>query len=167
MRGAIAAGEAQAAMRLAAALGWYWWLGGRRSEGYELVVAATKIPGEVTDEVRAMVYALVVNFMTSGRGDGRDAADWIHQAYRFSQRSHHGNPLLALVAPLERMLEAPGDFVSAWDSVLDNEDPWIRALARLQLGKMQIMLGQAGGEAEANLELALADFRAIGERFGI
>src|SRR6185369_17810387 len=29
MRGAIAAGQAQAAMRLAAAAGWYWWLGGR------------------------------------------------------------------------------------------------------------------------------------------
>ena len=132
-----------------------------------MIVAATKIPGEVTDEVRAMVYALVVTFATSGRGDGREAAEWIHQAYRFSQRSRPGNPLLALVAPLERMLQAPGDFLSAWDSVLDNEDPWVRALARLQLGKMQIMLGQAGGEAEANLELALAEFRAIGERFGI
>ncbi len=167
MRGAITAGEAQAAMRLAAALGWYWWLGGRRSEGFELTVAATKIPGEVTDEVRAMVYALVVNFVTSGRGDGREAADWIHRAYRFSQRGQRGNPLLALVVPLERMLQAPGDFLSAWQPVLDNEDPWVRALARLQLGKMQIMLGQAGAAAEANLELALAEFRAVGERFGI
>jgi predicted ATPase/DNA-binding SARP family transcriptional activator len=167
MRGAIAAGEAQAAMRLAAALGWYWWLGGRRSEGFELTVAATKIPGEATDEVRAMVYALVVNFLTSGRGDGHEAADWIHRAYRFSQRSRLGNPLLALVTPLERMLQAPGDFLSAWQPVLDSEDPWVRALARLQIGKMQIMLGQAGAEAEADLELALAEFRAIGERFGI
>jgi len=166
MRGAIAAGEAQAAMRLAAALGWYWWLGGRRSEGFELVMAATKIPGEVTDEDRAMVYALVVNFMTSGRGDGREAAEWIHQAYRFSRRSQRGSPLLALVAPLERMLQSPGGFVSAWEPVLDNEDPWVRALARLQLGKMQIMLGQAG-DGEVNLELALVEFRALGERFGI
>ncbi len=167
MRGAIAAEQAQAAMRLAAAAGWYWWLGGRRSEGFELIVAATNIPGEVTDEVRAMVYALVVNFVTSGRGDGHEAAEWIHQAYRFSQRSQRGNPLLGLVAPLERMLQAPGDFLSAWELALDNEDPWVRALARLQLGKMQIMLGQAGRDGEANLELALAEFRALGERFGI
>ena len=167
MRGAIAAGQAQAAMRLAAAAGWYWWLGGRRSEGFELMVAATNTPGEVTDEVRAMVYALVVNFVTSGRGDGHEAAEWIHQAYRFSQRSRPGNPLLALVIPLERMLQAPGASVSAWESVLDNEDPWVRALARLQLGKLQSMLGQDGGDAEANLELALAEFRALGERFGI
>jgi predicted ATPase len=167
MRGAIAAGQAQAAMRLAAAAGWYWWLGGRRSEGFELMVAATNTPGEVTDEVRAMVYALVVNFVTSGRGDGHEAAEWIHQAYRFSQRSRQSNPLLGLVTPLERMLQAPAASVSAWESVLDNEDPWVRALARLQLGKLQSMLGQDGREAEANLELALAEFRALGERFGI
>jgi predicted ATPase/DNA-binding SARP family transcriptional activator len=167
LRGAIAAGEAQAAMRLAAAAGWYWWLSGRRSEGFELIVAATNVPGEVTDEVRAMVYALVVNFVTSGRGDGREAAEWIHQAYRFSQRSKQGNPLLALVAPLERMLQAPGDASSAWEPLLDNEDPWVRALARLQLAKMQTMLGQGGPDAEANLELSLAEFRALGERFGI
>ena len=33
MRGALAAGEAQAAMRLAAGAGWYWWLGGHKAEG--------------------------------------------------------------------------------------------------------------------------------------
>ena len=167
MRGAIAANEAQAAMRLAAAAGWYWWLGGRRSEGYELLVAATGIPGEVTDEARAMVYALVVNFMASGRGDGHEAAEWIHQAYEFSQRSEQHKPLLELVAPLERMLTAPGDFLSAWEPALDSEDPWVRALARLQAGKMRIVLGQGGRDGEADLELALAAFRDLGERFGI
>jgi predicted ATPase/DNA-binding SARP family transcriptional activator len=167
MRGAIAAGEAQPAMRLAAAAGWYWWLGGRRSEGIELIVAATNIPGEVTDEVRAWVYALVVMFVTSGRGDEHQAAEWIHQAYRFSQRSRQRNPLLALVTPLERMLQAPGASLSAWESLLDNEDPWVRALARWHLGKMRIMLGQGGRDAEANLEMALAEFRALGERYGI
>ena len=144
MRGAIAAGEAQAAMRLAAAAGWYWWLGGHRAEGIELIIAATNTPGEVTDEVRAMVYALVVLFVTSGRGDEHQAAEWIHQAYRFSQRSQRRNPLLGLVVPLERMLQAPDASVPAWESLLDNEDPWVRALARLQLGKMRIMLGQGG-----------------------
>jgi predicted ATPase/DNA-binding SARP family transcriptional activator len=167
MRGALAAGEAQAAMRLAAAAGWYWWLGGRRSEGFELIVAATNIPGEVTDEVRAMVYALVVQFVTSGRGDEHQAAEWIHQAYRFSQRSQRRDPLLELVTPLERMLQAPDASLSAFESLLDSEDPWVRALARFQAGKMRIMLGQGGQEAEANLEMALAEFRALGERFGI
>jgi predicted ATPase/DNA-binding SARP family transcriptional activator len=167
MRGALAAGEAQAAMRLAAAAGWYWWLGGHRSEGLELILAATDTPGEVTDEVRAMVYALVVFFVTSGRGDEHQAEEWIHQAYRLSRRCQQRYPLLGLVTPLERMLQAPDASLSAFESLLDDEDSWVRAIARLQLGKMRIMLGQGGREAEANLEMALADFRALGERFGI
>ena len=167
MRGALAAGEAQAAMRLAAAAGWYWWLGGHKTEGIELLTAATSMQGEVTDDIRATVYALVVHFVSSGRGDEYTAAEWIHQAYRFSQRSQSRDPRLAFVAPLERMLQAPDDFLPAWEALLENEDPWVRALARLQVGKMRIVLGQGGRDADAYLEMALAEFQALGERFGI
>jgi hypothetical protein len=65
------------------------------------------------------------------------------------------------------MLQAPDAFLPAWESVLDSGDPWVRALARLQLGKMRIVLGQGGRDADGYLETALAEFRAIGERFGI
>ena len=167
MRGALAAGEAQAAMRLAAGAGWYWWLGGHRTEGIELITAATRTPGEVTDEVRATVYALVVMFVSSGRGDEHQAADWIHKAYRFSQRSRRHHPGLGFVAALERMLQAPDAFLPAFEPLLDDEDPWVRALARLHLGKMRIVLGRDGRDADAYLEMALAEFRALGERFGI
>jgi predicted ATPase/DNA-binding SARP family transcriptional activator len=167
MRGALAAGEAYAAMRLAAAAGWYWWLGGHRTEGIELIIAATKTPGQVSDDVRAMVYALIVLFLGSGRGDEHQVAEWIHQAYRSSQLSQRRNPLLGLVAPLERMLEAPDASLSAFEPLLDSEDPWVGALARFHLGKMRITIGQGGPEAEAYLEMALAEFRTLGERFGI
>ncbi|HKS46166.1 MAG TPA: AfsR/SARP family transcriptional regulator, partial [Amycolatopsis sp.] len=167
LRGALADDDAAGALRLAAAAGWYWWLGGRRTEGLELIIAATKTPGQVSDDVRAMVYALVVQFLGSGRGDERQVAEWIHQAYRFSQRSQRHNPLLGLVAPLERMLQAPDASSSAFEPLLDSEDPWVGALARWQLGKMRIVIGQGGPEAEVYLEMALAEFRTLGERFGI
>ncbi|CCH22209.1 BTAD domain-containing putative transcriptional regulator [Micromonospora lupini] len=167
MRGALAAGEAHAAMRLAAGAGWYWWLGGHRSEGMELITAATEAPGEVTDEIRATVYALVVLFLNSGPGDERQAAEWIHRAYDFSQRSPGNHPGTSLVVPLERMLRAPDAVLSAWEPLLDDADPWVRALARLQLGKMRIILGQDGRDVDAYLESALAEFRILGERFGI
>ncbi|HEX6520180.1 MAG TPA: BTAD domain-containing putative transcriptional regulator [Streptosporangiaceae bacterium] len=167
MRGGLAAGEAHATMRLAAGAGWYWWLSGHKTEGIELLTAAANTPGEVTDEVRAMVYALIVLFVTSGLGDEHQAAEWIHKAYRFSQRSQSGNPLLGFVVPLERMLQTPDDFLPAWESLLDSEDPWVRAQARLLLGKMRIMTGEDGRDAEVYLEMALAEFRALGERYGI
>ncbi|MDC7335829.1 BTAD domain-containing putative transcriptional regulator [Streptomyces lydicus] len=176
MHGALAAGEAQAAMRLAAGAGWYWWLSGHKTEGMEHLTAATEVPGEVTDEVRAVVYALMVNFVTSGPGDEHHAAEWIHKAYEFSRRSLHSrsrHPLMGFVTPLERMLRTPDAFLPAFASLLDDEDPWARALARLHLGKMRIVLGQDGPDgqdganADAYLERALAEFRALGERFGI
>ncbi|TQM79904.1 putative ATPase [Saccharothrix saharensis] len=167
MRGAVAAGDGRGAMRLAAGAGWYWWLSGHKSEGMELLIAATGTPGEVPDEVRAMVYALMSTFAGSGPADEHQAAKWIHQAYASSRGGRSGNPLLALVVPLERMLRSPDELLSAWEPLLDHDDPWVHALARLQLGKMRIALGHGGKEADAHLETALAEFRAIGERWGM
>jgi predicted ATPase/DNA-binding SARP family transcriptional activator len=167
MRGALAAGKAHEAMRLAAGAGWYWWLGGHRTEGIELITAAADTPGEVPDDIRAMVYALAVQFVSSGRGDEHLAAKWIHEAYRFGQRSQSRSPLLGFAAALERLLRGPDEILSAFEPLLDDEDPWVRALARLQLGKMRIMFGEAGPDADTYLEMALAEFLALGERFGI
>jgi predicted ATPase/DNA-binding SARP family transcriptional activator len=167
LRGALAAGEAHGAMRLAAAAGWYWWLGGHKAEGIELITAAANTPGEVSDEVRAMVYAHGVTFMADGPGDQYLAEEWIHKAYLFSQRSQHRNPLLGIVAALERMLRAPHAVLPAWEPLLTDDEPWVRALARLQFGKMRIMLGEEGRDADADLEMALAEFRALGDRWGI
>ncbi|WP_414945335.1 BTAD domain-containing putative transcriptional regulator [Amycolatopsis sp. cmx-11-32] len=166
MRGALAAGEAPAAMRLAAACGWYWWLSGHRSEGMELVSAAVGTPGEVSDEVRAVVYGLVSLFVSSGFADENTAAKWIHESYRLGRNNEANHPLLGLIVPLERMLRG-GDTLSAWEPVLEDENAWVRALGRLHLGKMRITLGYPGPDAETCLEQALAEFRALGERFGI
>jgi predicted ATPase len=168
MRGALAAGEARAAMRLAAAVGWYWWLGGHKAEGNELITAAVTLPGDVADEIRAVVYAFLTGFMTSGRGsDERQAAEWIHQVHEISERSPGLHPAVALVAALERLLHEPDAAESAFEPLLTDADPWARAIARLQLGKMRIMHGHGGRDADAYLETALTEFRALGERWGI
>jgi tetratricopeptide (TPR) repeat protein len=57
--------------------------------------------------------------------------------------------------------------VAAFESLLESVDPWVRAMARWQVGKLRTILGQGGLEVEAQLELALAEFRTLGERFGI
>ncbi len=167
MRTALAADDAQATMRLAAGCGWYWWLAGHKTEGFELLTRAARMPGEASDDVRAMVYALVVLFVSSGRRDEHEAEVWIREAHRHSRRSTGRYPLLGLMAALERLLDGPEAFLSAFEPLLDDEDPWVRALARLHMGKMRIVLGKEGRDGEAYLETALAEFRAIGDRFGI
>jgi predicted ATPase/DNA-binding SARP family transcriptional activator len=167
MRGALAAGEAHGAMRLAAAVGWYWWLGGHKAEGNELILAATATPGEVTDEVRATVYAFVTHFMIDGRSDQYQAEEWIQKTSELSRRGQSRHPAVRLVAPLERMLRSPEAYLPAFEQLLADEDPWVRALARLHLGRARILLGRAGPDADAHLETALTEFCAIGERWGM
>ncbi|MGW4590156.1 BTAD domain-containing putative transcriptional regulator [Amycolatopsis thermoflava] len=168
MRGAIAAGEAAGAMRLAAAAGWYWWLAGHKAEGNELILAAATMPGEVADEIRGVVYAFVSGFMTSGRGsDQFDAVEWIHKAYEISRRVPSPPPSLRFAGAMERLLEGPDAMLTAFEPQITDEDPWVRALARLQLGKMRVQLGHGGWEADTYLEAALTEFRALGERWGI
>ncbi|MGK5636912.1 BTAD domain-containing putative transcriptional regulator [Streptomyces sp. URMC 126] len=167
MRGALAAGEAEAAMRLAVGAGWYWWLGGHRAEGIELVTAAARMPGEVSDGIRALAYALVVLFLGGGRGDERDVEKWIREAYRLAGRGGDRSPMLGFIAPLELMLREPSASLSAFETLLDDEDPWVRAMGRWHLGKTRVMLGRGDREADAYLEEAVAEFRALGERYGI
>jgi predicted ATPase/DNA-binding SARP family transcriptional activator len=170
MRGALAAGEAPAAMRLAAGAGWYWWLAGHKAEGIELLTAAANTPGEVPDDTRALVYAMIVHFVSARRGDEEQLAEWVHRTYRYSQRSERRHPSLEVVAALERMLRAPGAFLSAFEPLLESADPWVRALARVHVGKARIVLGRSGQDgldADAHLTRALDEFRALGERFGI
>jgi tetratricopeptide (TPR) repeat protein len=71
------------------------------------------------------------------------------------------------VIPLERLLRAPDEAVTAFESLLESPDPWVRAIARWQVVKMRIVFGQGSGEVEAQLKQALAEFRILGERFGM
>jgi len=167
MRNALADGDAEAAMRLAAGAGWYWWLVGNKAEGLELITAALETPGEVDDQLRAVVYAIVVMFVTSGPGDEHQAAEWVHKAAKFARHAEGGHPGLGLVVAMERLLSGPDAVLTAFESALSDGDPWVRALARLQMGKMRVMLGRELDRADEYLATSLAEFRAIGERFGI
>ncbi|WP_240778989.1 BTAD domain-containing putative transcriptional regulator [Nonomuraea zeae] len=168
LRGAIAEGWAQEAMRLVGAVGWYWFLSGHRDEGTELSIAVATLPGEVTDEVRAMVYTILTVFVTSGPGrDQFQAEKWIHEAHRFTQRSGHRHPILGFVAPLERMLAEPANFLSAFDPLVADDDPWVRAQARLSRSRLRHTHAGDETDVDVDIETALAEFRTLGDRWGI
>jgi predicted ATPase/DNA-binding SARP family transcriptional activator len=166
LRGAIAEGWAQEAMRLVGAVGWYWYLTGNRTEGTELSIAAASLPGEVPDEVRAMAYTIVTIFVTSGYGrDQYQAQEWIHEAHRFTQRGYR-NPLLGFIAPLERMLQEPTGFLPAFEPLIVADDPWVRAQARLTRGRLRLTLGGDETDVDIDADIALAEFRTLGDRWG-
>ncbi|MEU7894457.1 BTAD domain-containing putative transcriptional regulator [Nonomuraea sp. NPDC049152] len=168
LRGAIAEGWAQEAMRLVAAVGWYYFLSGRRGEGTELSIAAASLHGEASDEVRAMAYGIVSVFLTSGPGrDQYQAQEWIHEAHRLTQRNGYRHPVLGFVAPLERMLQEPTDFLPAFEPLIAGDDPWVRAQARLTRGRLRLTLGGDETDVDSDIETALTEFRTLGDRWGI
>ncbi|WP_371786251.1 BTAD domain-containing putative transcriptional regulator [Streptosporangium subroseum] len=168
LRGAIAEGWAQEAMRLVAAAGWYWFLSGHRAEGTELSIAATALHGEVSDEVRAVAYTIVALFVTSGPGrDQYQAREWIQEAHRLNRRGEYRNPLLGFIGPLERMLREPMEFLPAFEPLIAADDPWVRAQARLARGRLRLTLGGDATDVDLDVDIALAGFRTVGDRWGI
>ncbi len=168
LRGAISEGWAQEAMRLVAAAGWYWYLSGHRAEGTELGIAAASLKGEVTDEVRALAYNMVTVFVSSGYGgDQHQAREWIEEAHRLVERGGYRHPMLGFLAPLERLLRDPSDFLSAFEPLIVDEDPWVRAQARLSRARLRLNITSDETDVDSDTEIALADFRALGDRWGI
>jgi tetratricopeptide (TPR) repeat protein len=168
LRGAIAEGWAQEAMRLVAAAGWYWYLSGHRAEGAELSIAAASLEGEVSDEVRALAYLNVTIFVTAGvSGDQYQAREWIQEAHRLARRSGSRHPLLGFVELLERMLQGPAAFMPAFEPLIAGADPWVRAQARLTRGRLRLTLGGDETDVDLDAEIALAEFRTLGDRMGI
>ncbi|MFI6502277.1 BTAD domain-containing putative transcriptional regulator [Nonomuraea typhae] len=168
LRGAIAEGWALEAMRLLGAVGWYYFLSGRRGEGTELSVAAASLPGEVSDEVRAMAYTHAAVFVSSGvGGDQYQARKWIEGADQLIRRSGSHIPLLGFVTPLAAMLKGPEEFLPAFDALVVADDPWVRAQARLARGRLRLTIGGDETDVDLDAETALAENRALGDRWGI
>jgi pentatricopeptide repeat protein len=166
LRGAIAAGDAQTAVRLVAASGWYWcltwWLGGHKAAGVDLAEEALAMQG-ADDETRATAYAICSLFDVNGNGDERRGADWLAAAQRLAKRRAH--PVLRLIEPLGGLLW--GTNLRGTDAQADasgDDDPWVRAMARIVRAGTLLNAGQP---QEAEFALALREFRAIGERWGM
>lgn len=175
LRGALAAGDARTAIRLAAASGWYWWLGGHKAEGADLVRQALAVPGATPDTVDAeqlaVAHAMLALFATAGLGDERQVEGLLRTAQQLARQTSSRHLLLRLLEPFARLVysatEATPTPEDVLDSLLDDEDPWLRAQARLNRARVLVSLGTRQAEAQADIETALAAFRAIGERWGI
>jgi predicted ATPase len=170
LRGAFAAGDARTAVRLVAAAGWYWWLGGHKAAGAELIMQALAVPGEGDAEHLAVANAMLALFDTAGLGDERQVEGSLRTAQRLAEQTGSRHPVLRFLEPLARLVQSATDGTpvpaDVLDSLLDDEDPWLRAQALLNRARMLLSAGGPHTQAQADIETALAAFRAIGERWG-
>jgi predicted ATPase/DNA-binding SARP family transcriptional activator len=164
-------GDATTALRLAAALGWYWFLTSARAEALDWSARVLALPGEVGTAARAQVVAFQALTTISGGVDLGTALELGAQAVALvdalppdePRRSH---PVLVILPALMAMFG--NDHLVALDRLVANyghPDPWMAAMAHLLTGALSVNLGEAG-TAERELDQALARFRELGERWG-
>ncbi|MFF1611202.1 ATP-binding protein [Amycolatopsis sp. NPDC058278] len=149
-----AAEEPETALRLIAALSWYWWLRGLRSEVTPIadtVLAAVgpePPPGLAEEYVLCVIQASDTDVAIEPvlrRLDGPLRYPYLFLLWAFSPRTkaEDGERLAALIGP----------------------DAWSRAFARIGDGLGAQYRGRIA-EAEAHFSAALEAFRALGDRWG-
>lgn len=168
LRFAIETEDADHAVRLAVATGWFWTMTGRHDEAGSWAEQALRVPGESPAGARLMVTVLSVlndSLGTGGMPDPELVED-IH-AQLAKVDVFGGHPLLTFVEPaLAVIREDPEAAAAAVERNLRHPDPWARAMLILMNG----ILAENEGDFDTfanRVPQALAAFDEIGDRWGI
>jgi predicted ATPase/DNA-binding SARP family transcriptional activator len=170
LRWAIARRDAEVALRLVRALGYYWILRGQPGEPDALardvlgleprkrspLIAEARIvcalvaagPSWEIDTVRPMLAAAVADFAELAGGEPPS------------------NPVAAMGEPMLALADRdPERAFTVFDRLLTSSDPWVRAGVPMMRGSFNRMLGRVD-RAESDLKGSLAAFRTLGESWG-
>ncbi|SBT66725.1 Predicted ATPase [Micromonospora sediminicola] len=168
LRRAVDDGHTEAALRLVAALAFYWWLRGLRGEGAELA-------GRLVDRLDAAPagldeeYALCLLVATlAGAGDATAVATASRILWDRDRPPRH--PFLLYLSGMASGPPPPHRLAVLTDRAsrewLLGTDPWSRALGVLGTATVHLLHGHHD-RARADLTEALAGFRALNERWGM
>jgi predicted ATPase/DNA-binding SARP family transcriptional activator len=175
LRWAVAAGDGELALRLAAPLSWFWYLRGDRRDAAEWLPAALAVDPTVTSTAKARVLVASAIFRVEG-GDpkGVAAAGELAEEARAVAEHLGDEPNVAWAeVALAQLTFMSGDqalgmelLERALTVVRAAEDRWTEAaalMARAEIARYSGDLAACRRDAEAGL----AGFRARGERFGM
>ena len=174
VRHAVAVGDGPTAVRLAAALGWYWFLRGMKLEGAELIGEAFGIPGlvESADPEHLAVAYMMGALLTADTPLQTSAADWLDRAAALAaQIPSPADPIMSLVSPLATLFGAavpgrgPAD-PEILDDAVGSSHRWVAALARILRGHAALNVGRGHAQAEADFLAGASILAELGERWG-
>uniref|UniRef100_UPI0038990012 BTAD domain-containing putative transcriptional regulator n=1 Tax=Goodfellowiella coeruleoviolacea TaxID=334858 RepID=UPI0038990012 len=152
------------ALRLVAALTWYWWLRGQRGHAAPLATELLAALGDDPPAELAEEYVLCA--LTALGGTPRPGlaghlatarALLAARAWRF----RHPHTLLLWVVAGETVDTDQVDWPAMFDA-----DAWAHAFVRMGTG-LQLLLDGRLADAERELVAALDSFRSVGDRWGI
>ncbi|WP_246075024.1 ATP-binding protein [Nonomuraea terrae] len=149
------------AWRLVAALAMYWWLSGRRGQATLHTVRLLDATGPEPPDGLAEEYVMAVLHAVPDAGSPHwERAREIMASLDRPMRYRFGVALWGMLAgPPERWPS------SGHEPPVLGSEPWSRALGRLSVALM-LLLGGSAADGERELERVLADFGAVGERWG-
>ena len=138
IRAAVAVGDADTAVGLVGALGWYWWLRSLKTEGAEQAAEALAIAGDPADEdaTERLALAYAVGAMLVGETSrSASALEWFRTAAELTARVPvPRDPFLRLASPIREMfgpvIDGEPGSPGAFDEAVDDGDPWVRRPAR-------------------------------------
>jgi predicted ATPase/DNA-binding SARP family transcriptional activator len=168
MRYSIDTGDAATAIRLGAALAWYWTARSEHALAAELLPTAAELPGEAPSEARAI--CIVVGAVS--RGAALDDFEGMSKQIEAARGLDIGDswddhPMLSLLEPIAALLSGEEDKALAMlDRGHTDDDPWIAA-TRWLLGAMVHENAGHFAEHREYLKHALEGYREIGERWGL
>ncbi|WP_460605712.1 BTAD domain-containing putative transcriptional regulator [Jatrophihabitans fulvus] len=164
-------GDADAALRIAVALGGYGMMLGEHADIAGWARAALEVPGGEDAELRLMTRALLAINSTAA-GDGGADADWMPQLREIVAELRGidrdlANPMLSLMRPVMAFFVGDNELAQQWsDEAMASDSAWVRAATRMfRAGFAEN--NAATDVARTETALALEEFEQLGERWGL
>jgi predicted ATPase len=170
LRWAIARRDASTALRFVRALGYYWaQLGAGEGDALAREVLALTPPDPPTKtiaEARVICAMLAAGWSYDLESVKAELVDGIAGIAAWADDESALHPLAAMAEPLLMQFTGGREQVQAvYDRYAAARDPWLRAMGTFYRSMHATEMGRLDG-VEADLQAALGEFRALGERWG-
>ncbi|MBC6461173.1 BTAD domain-containing putative transcriptional regulator [Actinomadura sp. HBU206391] len=161
-------GDAETAVRFAAALGPLWTISGEHGETASRLRLALEVPGPVPRRatVNAAVFYLINTVLSGGHADARATVEWLRTRLDGTD-DDPAHPVSVLLEPAIALCTddlAAG--AAAIEARLAHPDPWTRAMLWLIRALLDANRGDLAG-MHGDLATAVTAFRSAGERWGL
>ena len=171
IRWAAARGDAETALRLVRALGYFWVQRGHgEADALAAEVLALPLPAPLTapvieGRICCALLAAGWNWDIASIRAPLDEAIAALEPFGGTRASLH--PLVSMAEPLLMQFDGALDEAEQqYKGHINARDPWLRAMGRVYLSASGFSLGRLNG-AEEQCRTALAELRAMGEQWGV
>jgi predicted ATPase/DNA-binding SARP family transcriptional activator len=161
-------GDADTAVRLAAAMGVFWTIRGNRAESVGWLKLALDVPGPARPEARIIASAVfLINGALAG-GDAKvDSALGQLRVVTSLPDDELTHPVLAMLSPaLALFTDDSAAGLAAIERRLGHPDPWARGMLLMTRAAIRENDGDMAA-SRTDLMASVAELRGVGERWGL